>query len=128
MTKERNKGNIQPRVAPDTCLTLSRSSTFALAIQEDLDPTGVSSRNSITSSVASSFHSHLTDGALGCSHLQSFPIFFHNFRMIVLFACLLSRIYYPATCSPKGHGSVSAAAEATAVALTGIPSQPTCAA
>ena len=28
---------------------------------------------------------------------------------------VLSFIYYPATCGPKGHGSGSAAAEATAV-------------
>ena len=39
------------------------------------------SRNSITASVASSFHTHLIDGALGCSHLQSFPILFHSARI-----------------------------------------------
>ena len=75
-------GGLGPPSSPsDTCLTLTLSSTFALAIPEDLDATGVSSRNSKAASVAPSFHSHLTDGALGCSHLQSFPILFHSLRI-----------------------------------------------
>ena len=43
-----------------------------------LHPTLVSPKNSKTASMAPSAHSHLTDGALGCSQWQSSPILFHS--------------------------------------------------
>ena len=53
------------------------SSTLALP-DNTLRPTRVSSRNSTTAPMASSFHSHLKAGALGCFHLQSIPILCHK--------------------------------------------------
>ena len=41
-------------------------------------PTLVLSKNSTTAPTASSFHSHLSAGALGCSHPQSFPTLFQS--------------------------------------------------
>ena len=54
-------------------------SSSTLALPDDiLHPTHVSSRNSTIALMASSFHSPLKTGALGCSHLQSTPILCHR--------------------------------------------------
>ena len=71
-----------PSSPSDTAPSPTTSSLGALATPADNQrPTGESSRNSSTASVAFSFYSLLTAGALGCPHPQSFPTRLQSFRI-----------------------------------------------
>ena len=62
-----------PRPRPPPCLTSPSHfppGSFPLVL---MHPTLVSLRNLKTASVAFSFQSHLTEGALGCFHPHAFP-------------------------------------------------------